>query len=104
MNLEFKKTARNTNLKTGDSWLMDPNVPVSLSKARFQICPSSEVVKWFSDHIILKFSSKDCVGTAVIEEDTIRAATKKSTAAMEEYLFSIVLSQLRIFQRERGRT
>lgn len=83
---------------------MNPNVPVSLSKARFQICPSSEVVKWFSDHIILKFSSNDCVGTAEVEEDAIRAATKKNTAAMEEHRVSILLSQLRIFEeRERER-
>jgi hypothetical protein len=43
-------------------------IPVSLSKERNQICPSVEVVKWSSDHIMLKLSSKDPLDIAASAE------------------------------------
>jgi len=43
-------------------------IPVSLSSERYQICPSLEVVKWSSDHIMLKLSSKDPLDTAASDE------------------------------------
>jgi len=50
-------------------------VPVSLSNERYQICPSSDVLKWSSDHIMLKLSSKEAFGWAA-SEDTQEAAMK----------------------------
>jgi hypothetical protein len=65
-------------------------LPVSLSKARYQVCPSSEVVKWFSDHIILKLSVNDPLESAASHtkpEAAMRAAMKRRVAIAETLLF-----------------
>lgn len=56
-------------------------VPVSLSRDRCQISPSSEVVKWSSDHIISKLSSKDPFESAASDKEEEEEANNR--AAME---------------------
>jgi len=68
-------------------------IPVSLSSERYQICPSLEVVKWSSDHIMLKLSSKDPLDTAASDEwkwATTIAASKIMMDTEEQVLESIL--------------
>lgn len=53
-------------------------LPVSSSRERYQISPSAEVLKWFSDHIMSKLSSKEVAGAAASDEEEEQAA--RSTA------------------------
>lgn len=65
-------------------------IPVSLSSDRCQICPSVEVVKWSSDHIISKLSSKEAFGSAAASdterEAAIRAAMRRRIGIGETLL------------------
>lgn len=84
-------------------------IPVSLSKERYQIWPSSDVLKWSSDHMMLKLSLKDGFDevTEDCEQTVIKAAMKRREVEIinggEEGLLLLSIMLHWSWRREWGR-
>ena len=74
-------------------------VPVSLLSERCQICPSSEVVKWSLDHIMLKLSSKNALDMLAATDEKEAAMKARVRKTMEDEELSIVCER----ERKRGK-
>lgn len=63
---------------------MEIRVPAFLSKDRYQICPSSEVLKLVAGQVLLKLSSKEPESAAADMERMARRDAVKRRAAIDE--------------------
>ena len=65
---------------------------------RYQVCPSTEVLKWLSGQDLLKLSSNETFDRAAVndeQEEAIRAPMKRRVA-IEEALLSILCGGIEI--------